>query len=155
LRGGSHGTTRAVSDGGGERAVRLVLEHQAEYPSPWAAITSIATKWGMTPEALRKWVRRAEVDAGARPGLTMDERQRLRDLERENRELTRSAENLPCRSIQLIADFGIEYRTDLVEVTGCLRNWQDQGHGPASQRSDHELHRVHRLQALDTTCRTD
>ncbi len=49
-----------------ERAVRLVLEHLGEYPSQWAAISSIATKCGMTPETLRKWVRRAEVD-GARP----------------------------------------------------------------------------------------
>ena len=51
-----------------ERAVRLVLEHTAEYASQWAAITSIAAKCGMTPETLRKWVRRAEVDAGASPG---------------------------------------------------------------------------------------
>ncbi len=57
-----------------ERAVRLVLEHEGEYPSQWAALTSIAAKCGMTPETLRKWVRRAEVDAGARPGLTTDER---------------------------------------------------------------------------------
>jgi transposase len=77
-----------------ERAVRLVLEHQAEYPSPWAAITSIATKCGMTPETLRKWVRRAEVDTGARPGLTTEERQRLAELERENRELRRANEIL-------------------------------------------------------------
>jgi len=60
-----------------ERAVRLVLEHLGEYPSQWAAISSIATKCGMTPETLRKWVRRAEVDGGARPGLTNDERRRL------------------------------------------------------------------------------
>jgi len=53
-----------------ERAVRLVLEHAGEHTSQWAAITSIATKCGMTPETLRKWVRRAEVDAGGRPGLT-------------------------------------------------------------------------------------
>ena len=55
-----------------ERAVRLVLEHQGEHSSQWAAITSIATKCGMTPETLRNWVRRAEVDAGSRPGLTTD-----------------------------------------------------------------------------------
>lgn len=77
-----------------ERAVRLVLEHAGEYPSQWAAITSIATKCGMTAETLRKWVRRAEVDGGARPGLTTDERERLKALERENRELRRANEIL-------------------------------------------------------------
>jgi transposase len=77
-----------------ERAVRLVLEHVGEYPSQWAAITSIAAKCGMTPETLRKWVRRAEVDAGRRPGLTTDERRRLQELERENRELRRANEIL-------------------------------------------------------------
>ena len=77
-----------------ERAVRLVLEHRGEYPSQWAAITSIAAKCGMTPETLRKWVRRAEVDAGGRPGLTTDERKRLQELERENRELRRANEIL-------------------------------------------------------------
>lgn len=82
-----------------ERAVRLVLEHQADYPSPWAAVTSIATKCGMTPETLRKWVRQAEVDAGARPGLTQDERQRLTQLERENRELRRANEILKAAAV--------------------------------------------------------
>ena len=77
-----------------ERAVRLVQEHAGEYPSEWAGLTSIATKCGMTPETLRKWVRRAEVDAGARRGLTTDERQRLKELERENRELRRANEIL-------------------------------------------------------------
>ncbi len=81
-----------------ERAVRLVLEHQGEYPSQWAAISSIAAKCGMTPETLRKWVRRAEVDGGARPGLTSDERRRLGELERENRELRRANEILKAAS---------------------------------------------------------
>jgi len=81
-----------------DRAVRLVLEHQGEYPSQWAAIGSIATKCGMTPETLRKWVRRAEVDGGARPGLTSDERRRLSELERENRELRRANEILKAAS---------------------------------------------------------
>ena len=81
-----------------ERAVRLVLEHQGEYPSQWAAISSIATKCGMTPETLRKWVRRAEVDGSARPGLTSDERRRLGELERENRELRRANEILKAAS---------------------------------------------------------
>ena len=81
-----------------ERAVRLVLEHRREYPSEWSAITSIAEKCGMTTETLRKWVRRAEVDSGTRPGLTTDERERLRELERENRELRRANEILKAAS---------------------------------------------------------
>ena len=77
-----------------ERAVRLVQEHEREYPSQWAAIRSIAEKIGCTQEALRRWVRRAEVDAGQRPGLTTEEQQRLKQLERENRELRRANEIL-------------------------------------------------------------
>ena len=82
-----------------ERSVRLVLEHQGDYASQWAAIVSIATKCGMTPETLRKWVRRAEVDAGGRPGLTPDERRRLQELERENRELRRANEILKSAAV--------------------------------------------------------
>ena|SRR5438128_3542918 len=77
-----------------ERAVRMVLEHQAEYPSQWAAIKSIAGKIGCTVEALRRWVRQAERDHGRRAGLTSDERTRLKDLERENQELRRANEIL-------------------------------------------------------------
>ena len=77
-----------------ERAVRLVFEHEREYNSQWAAITSIATKLGMTPETLRKWVRRAETDEGLWPGLTSTERERMKQLERENRELRRTNEIL-------------------------------------------------------------
>ena len=72
-----------------ERAVRLVFEHQEEYASQWAAISSIAEKIGCTPETLRSWVRRAERDTGRRPGLTTDERAHLKELEREVRELRR------------------------------------------------------------------
>ena len=81
-----------------ERAVRLVQEHREEYPSEWAAITSIAGKLGIGTEALRLWLRRAQVDQHQRPGLTSDERQRLRELERENRELRRANEILKAAS---------------------------------------------------------
>lgn len=77
-----------------ERAVRLVQEHEREYPSQWAAIRSIAEKMGCTREALRRWVRQAERDAGRRPGLTTAEQQRVKELERENRELRRANEIL-------------------------------------------------------------
>jgi transposase len=82
-----------------ERAIRLVREHRAEYPSEWATITSIAGKLGIGPEALRLWLRRDEVDGHQRPGLTSDERQRLRELERENRELRRANEILKAASV--------------------------------------------------------
>ena len=77
-----------------ERAVRLVLEHRGEHRSEWAAICSIAEKFGCSSETLRKWVRRAETDQGLRPGLTSRERERLRALEREVRELRRANEIL-------------------------------------------------------------
>ena len=81
-----------------ERAIRLVREHRAEHPSEWAAIQAIAGKLGVTPETLRLWLRRDEVDRRQRPGLTSDERQRLRELERENRELRRANEILKAAS---------------------------------------------------------
>jgi len=77
-----------------ERAVRLVFEQQAEHGSQWAAINSIAAKMGCTPETLRKWVRQAERDSGKRDGVTTNERARLKDLEREVRELKRANEIL-------------------------------------------------------------
>jgi len=75
-----------------ERAVRMVLEHAEQHESQWAAIRSIAAKLGCAAETLRSWVRQAERDQGKRPGLTIDERQRLKDLERENFELRRANE---------------------------------------------------------------
>ena len=77
-----------------ERAVRMVLDHQGEYPSQWKAIESVAAKLGVNHETLRLWVRRAETDTGARPGVTTDERARIKELEREVRELRRANEIL-------------------------------------------------------------
>ena len=77
-----------------ERAVRMVLDHAGDYPSQWAAIRSVAEKLGCTTEGLRRWVRQAERDAGHRPGLTTDDRARLKQLERENFELKRANEIL-------------------------------------------------------------
>jgi transposase len=77
-----------------ERAVRMVFDHQSEYSSQWQAVVSIATKIGCTAETLHKWVRRAEVDSGRREGVTSNERTRIKELERENRELRRANEIL-------------------------------------------------------------
>jgi transposase len=82
----------------------MVFEHAPEYDSQWAAIKSISTKFGMTAETLRLWVRRAETDEGLRPGLTSDERARMKELERENRELRRANEILKSAA----AFFGAE-----------------------------------------------
>src|SRR3954470_15510515 len=87
-----------------ERAVRMVFDHQEEYSSQWKAIESISAKLSINHETLRQWVRRAETDAGQRPGLTTDERARMRELERENRELRRANEILKAAS----AFFGAE-----------------------------------------------
>jgi transposase len=77
-----------------ERAVRMVFDHQGEHESQWSTMRSIAEKIGCTAETLRHWVRQVERDQGRRPGLTTDERQRLKELERENRELKRANEIL-------------------------------------------------------------
>ena len=81
-----------------ERAVRLVQEHRGEYPSLWAAVESIAPKIGCVPQTLLEWVKRAEVDAGTRPGTTTAEAQRIKDLERENKELRRANDILRTAS---------------------------------------------------------
>jgi transposase len=77
-----------------ERAVRMVLDHQGDHPSQWAAIVSIAAKIGCTAETLRGWVRQAERDQGRRAGPTTDDRERIKALERENRELRQANEIL-------------------------------------------------------------
>ena len=70
-----------------ERAVRLVQEHRGEYPSLWAAVESIAPKIGCVPQTLLDWVKRQEIDSGVREGVTTAEAQRVKDLEREVKEL--------------------------------------------------------------------
>ena len=82
-----------------ERAVRMVNDNRADYPSEWAAFTAISKLFGMSPETLRTWVRRAAVDTGARPGITSDERARLKQLERENKDLRRANAILKDASI--------------------------------------------------------
>jgi transposase len=82
-----------------ERAIRLEREHRNEHAPEWAAIQSIAGKLGMTPETLRKWLHRAAVDHGQRPGVTSSERERVRELEREVRELRRANEILKAASV--------------------------------------------------------
>jgi transposase len=77
-----------------ERAVRLVVDQLKDHESEWAAICSIASKMGCTADTLRRWLRQAERDAGKRPGLSTSERERLKELERENRELKRANEIL-------------------------------------------------------------
>ncbi len=72
----------------------MVFEHEGEYPSQWQVVVSLASKFGCTAESLRRWVRRAEVDAGRRGGLSTDARARVKELERENRELRRANEIL-------------------------------------------------------------
>jgi transposase-like protein len=81
-----------------ERAVRLVYEQQKELESQWAAIRSVALKIGCSPETLRHWIRKDEVDTGKREGRTSNERERMKQLEKENRELKKANEILRLAS---------------------------------------------------------
>jgi len=81
-----------------ERAIRLVQEHRHEYPSLWAAIESIAPKIGCVPQTLNEWVKRAQIDAGEREGLTTSEREQLKTLQREVKELRRANDILKTAS---------------------------------------------------------
>ena len=81
-----------------ERAVRMVQEHRGEYPSLWAAVESIARKIGCVPQTLLEWVKRVEVNTGVREGVTSSEAQRVKDLEREVKELRRANEILKLAS---------------------------------------------------------
>jgi transposase len=76
------------------RAVRLVREHREDYDSEWAAMKAISGRLGMNPETLRKWVRQAEIDAGEAAGVSSEERRKLRELRRKNRELEQTIEIL-------------------------------------------------------------
>ena len=81
-----------------ERAVRMVFEHEKDHTSRWATMCSVASKIGCTPETLRSWVQRVEVDQGQRPGTTTDDRERLKALEKENRELRKANDILKTAS---------------------------------------------------------
>src|SRR4051812_8107925 len=82
-----------------ERGVRMLFEHQHEYPSQWKAIESIAKKLGVNHETLRLWVRKAEVDGGQQPGVTTEERVKIREFEREVKELRRANEILKSAAV--------------------------------------------------------
>ena len=81
-----------------ERAVRMVQEHREEYPSLWAAVESLAPKIGCVPHTLYEWMRKHEVDSGVRQGTTTADKDRLKELERENRELRKANEILKLAS---------------------------------------------------------
>lgn len=98
MREWSHEQIQQVFPEVRERAVRMVQEHRSEYPSQWAAIESIAPKIGCVPQTLHDWVRRHEIDTGLRDGVTTEERERIKALEREVKELRRANEILKLAS---------------------------------------------------------
>jgi transposase-like protein len=87
-------TTNRFSPEVRARAVRLVLEHEQDHPSRWAAISSVAAKIGCTAQSLHEWIKKAEIDSGKRAGVSTDVAEKLKALERENRELRQANEIL-------------------------------------------------------------
>ena len=87
-------TTNKISPEVRARAVRMVLDHVGEHPSRWAAVTSIASKIGCTPQTLHDWVKKVEIDSGQRAGVPTEMAAKLKALERENRELRQANEIL-------------------------------------------------------------
>jgi transposase len=90
----NHRTSAKFSSEVRERAVRMVLEHRSAHASQWAAIVSIAAKIGCTAQTLNEWIKKADVDSGRKSGVTSEERERVKALERENRELRQANEIL-------------------------------------------------------------
>lgn len=115
-----------------ERAVRMVFDAKDQYPSQWAAIESIASKIGCTAETLRKWVRQGERDSGKRPGATTAEQQRIKELEREVRELRKTNEIL-----KLASAFSA-----LPGSTASSRSERLHRHAPRAPGGRADLHRV-------------
>lgn len=116
-----------------ERAVRMVQDHRAGYSSQWEAICSIATKLGCSGEALRTWIRNAEIDSGHRSGVTSDERARPKDLERENRELQRANEILRKASAYFAQAECQETPTRMHVIVGRQRSVLTRGALPTSE----------------------
>ena len=139
-----------------ERAVRLVLDHQGEHESQWAAIGSVSSKVGCSAETLHKRVRRAECDKGVRPGLTSAERERLKTLERENRELRRANEILRKASAYVAqAELGRGQSRRLfhdlarVPLAGC--DYLDRGQGDATTPTSAPVERAYASRSQKVT----
>ena len=103
-------TTNRFSPEVRARAVRLVFDHEKEHPSRWAAVSSIAAKIGCTAQSLNEWVKKAQVDSGVRAGIPTEMAERLKALERENRELRQANEILRRKASAYFAQAELERR---------------------------------------------